>query len=174
MRKPSRPLVLTLAVFLALVGLTMGIAAFVLELKQSDLITLAGFLAISGGTIIGVSIAIGHFGLPPWFHSLRRQLLFISIVVTALVLLNIGFVTRFMFISTHDSTVLLTVMASSLGLSVMITFYVSRPTTGNIQQVINAVRQINAGNLETNLPVLPPNEIGELAKSFNFTICFIH
>lgn len=170
MRKPGRPLVLTLVVFSALVGLTMGIAAFVLELEPSDLTALAGFLAISGGTIVGVSIAIGRFGLPPWFHSLRRQLLFISIVATALVLANIGFVARVMFISTHDSALLATVMAFSLGLSIMVTFYVSRPTTENVRQVINTVRQINAGNLQSNIPVLRPDEIGELAKAFNATL----
>jgi signal transduction histidine kinase len=167
MKLTGNRLLLTFIVFFSLLGMVVGIAAVLLKPPQSDLITLASFLLLFGGIAVGLSIAVGHSGLPSWVHSLRTQLLLISVVVTALVLVNIGFVAYLMFISTHDLTLLTALIVFSLGLSIIIASYLSRPTTRNMQEVIGAVRQIDAGNLQVNIPVVSRDEVGELAMTFN-------
>jgi signal transduction histidine kinase len=167
MRLNVKWLGLTLLIFGALLGLVEGITAVLLKPERSDLLALAGFLLISGGLTLGLSIAVARFGLPKWVRSIRTQLLIISVVVTVLVVVNIGFVSYLMFISTHDLGILIGLIIFSLGLSVMAALYLSQPTTRNLAEVISAVRQINAGTLQANVPVASRDEVGELAAAFN-------
>jgi signal transduction histidine kinase len=167
MRLSVRWLGLTLIIFAVLLGLVVGIAALLLKPDQGDLLALAGFLFIFGGVTLGFSIAVARSGLPSWIRSIRTQLLLISVVVTILVVANIGFVSYLMFISTHDLGILIGLIIFSLGLSVMAALYLSQPTIRNLNEVISAVRQINAGNLQANVPVASRDEVGELAAAFN-------
>jgi signal transduction histidine kinase len=167
MRLSIRWLGLTFIVFGALLGLVEAIAVVLLKPDRSDLLALAGFLFVFGGITLGLSIAVARSGLPSWVRSIRTQLLLISVVVAVLVVVNIGFVSYLMFISTHDLGLLIGLIVFSLGLSVMASLYLSQPTTQNLNKVISAVRQINAGNLEANVPVASRDEVGELAKAFN-------
>jgi signal transduction histidine kinase len=167
MRLSIRWLVLTFIIFGALLGLVEGIAVVLLKPERGDLLALAGFLFIFGGITLGFSIAVARSGLPSWVRSIRTQLLLISVVVSVLVVVNIGFVSYLMFISPHDLGLLIGLIVFSLGLSIMASLYLSQPTTRNLNEVINAVRQINAGNLQENVPVVSRDEVGELAKAFN-------
>jgi hypothetical protein len=100
-------LVLTFIIFGALIGLLESFAAVLLKPDRGDLLALAGFLVICGGITLGVSIAVARSGLPSWIHSIRTQLLLISVVVAVLVVVNIGFISYLMFISTHDLILLI-------------------------------------------------------------------
>jgi two-component system sensor histidine kinase SaeS len=166
MKQNARRLLLTVIVFIALLGLEVGIAAIVLQPKASDLLALAAFLLISGGITLGLSIFIARSGLPSWIHSIRTQLLLVSVLVALLVVINIGFASYLMFISTHDLGLLIGLIVFSLGLSVIASLYLSKPTSRNIYEVISAVREINAGNLQANVPVTSRDEVGELAIAF--------
>jgi two-component system sensor histidine kinase SaeS len=166
-RSDVRRLVLTAIVFVALLGLVIGIAAALLQPQGRDLLALAAFLLVSGGITLGLSMAMARSGLPSWVRSIRTQLLLISVLVAVLVVVNIGFVGYLMFISTHDLGLLIGLIVFSLGLSIIASLYLSRPTTVNIQEVISAVRQINAGSLQASVPVVSQDEVGELAVAFN-------
>jgi two-component system sensor histidine kinase SaeS len=167
MRPSVKWLGLTFIIFGALLGLVEGIAAVLLKPERGDLLALAVFLFIFGGTTLGLSIAVARSGLPSWVRSIRTQLMLISVIVAVLVVVNIGFVSYLMFISTHDLGLLLGLIIFSLGLSVMASLYLSQPTTRNLNEVINAVRHINAGNLQANVPTASRDEVGELATAFN-------
>ena len=167
MRPDIKRLVLTIVVFVALLALVEGIAAALLKPQISDLLVLAGFLTFFGGITLVLSIFAGRSGLPYWIRSIRSQLLLISVVTAVLVLANIGLVGYLMFISPHDLGLLFGLIIFSLGLSVIASFYLSRPTIRNIQKVISAVRQINTGNLQQNVPVTSRDEVGELAIAYN-------
>jgi two-component system sensor histidine kinase SaeS len=167
MRLSVKWLVLTFIIFGALIGLLESFAAVLLKPDRGDLLALAGFLVICGGITLGVSIAVARSGLPSWIHSIRTQLLLISVVVAVLVVVNIGFISYLMFISTHDLILLIGLIVFSLGLSIMASLYLSQPTTRNLNKVISAVRQIHAGNTQANVPVTSRDEVGELAVAFN-------
>jgi signal transduction histidine kinase len=167
MRPDIRRLVLTIIVFVALLSLVEGIAAVLLKPDRGDLMALAGFLFICGVITLGLSIAVARSGLPSWVRSVRTQLLLISVVVAVLVVVNIGFVSYLMFISTHDLGLLFGLIVFSLVLSIMASLYLSQPTIRNLNEVISAVRQVNAGNPQANVPVTSRDEVGELAAAFN-------
>ena len=162
-----RWLVLTLVVFATLLGLVEIIAVILLKPGHGDLLALAGFLFASGGITLILSIVIARSGLPSWIHSIRTQLLLVSVVVAVIVATNIGFVAYLMFLSPHDLGLLIGLIIFSLGLSILASIYLSLPTTRNLNAVINAVRHVNAGKLEVNVPVVSQDEVGELAKTFN-------
>lgn len=169
MRSNTKHLVLTVIMFAVLLSLVIGIAALLLQPKPkgSELLSLAGFLLISGGITLSLCMFVSRSGLPSWVHSIRTQLLLISTVVAVLVVVNIGFVAYLMFISTNDLGLLVGLIVFSLGLSIMAALYLSQPTARNINAVISAVRQINAGNLQANVPLTSGDEVRELAIAFN-------
>ena len=167
MKPRSRTLWLTAVVFAALLGLVEIIASTLARAQNTDLLALAGFLLSFGAIALVLSMAVGRSGLPSWIHSIRTQLVIISVVVAALVVVNIGFVAYLMFISPHDLALLAGLIVFSLGLSVLASFYLSMPTVRNMHQVIDAVRQINAGRLDQKVPVVSGDEVGELATAFN-------
>jgi signal transduction histidine kinase len=162
-----RWLVLTLLVFAALLGLVEVITVILLNPDRGDLLALAGFLLVFGGIALTLSIVIARSGLPSWIRSIRAQLLLVSVVVAIIIVANIGFVAYLMFISSHDLGLLVGLIFFSLGLSILTSIYLSQPTTRNLNKVISAVRQVNAGNLEVNIPVASRDDVGELAMAFN-------
>ena len=111
-----RWLVLTLVVFATLLGLVEIIAVILLKPGHGDLLALAGFLFASGGITLILSIVIARSGLPSWIHSIRTQLLLVSVVVAVIVATNIGFVAYLMFLSPHDLGLLIGLIIFSLGL----------------------------------------------------------
>jgi len=163
----ARWLVITLVAFAAWLGLVVGIVALMTQSDRGDLLALAGFLCLSGIITLGLSIVIARWGLPSWVHSLRTQLLLISVIVAALVVVNIGFAGLLMFISAHDLSLLISLIIFSFGLSVTASLYLARPTATNMNELIHAARQINTGKLQANVPVKSQDEVGELAKAFN-------
>lgn len=167
MKLSIRWLGLTVIIFIALLGLAVGITSIVLKPGRGDLIAFAFFLFIFGGISLGLSIAVSRWGLPSWVRSIRTQFLLISAVATTLVGVNIGFVSYLMFISDHDMDLLYGLIIFSLGLSLIASIYLSKPATRNLNEVISAVREINVGNLRANVPEVSRDEIGELAKAFN-------
>ena len=167
MRLSVKWLALTLVVFAALLGLVEIIAVLLLKPGRDDLFALAGFLFASGGITLTLSIIGARSGLPSWIHSIRTQLLLVSVIVGIIVVINIGFVAYLMFLSPHDLGLLIGLTIFSLGLSILSSLYISQPTIRNLNAVIRAVRNINAGNLEVKVPVESGDEVGELAKAFN-------
>ena len=58
-----------------------------------------------------------------------------------------------MFISTHDLGLLAGLLGFSLGMSVFAAFAFSESTTRSIGEVLDAVRSMNAGSLDTRVQV---------------------
>lgn len=162
-----RRLVYTIVSFILLVGLVTGIASLMLQPGQGDLLALVGFLLLSGLLTIGLSFYFSRAGLPSWVHSIRTQLVIISILVAILVVVNIGFTSYLMFISQHDLGLLIGLIIFSLGLSILAAINLSRPVTMNLKHLIMTVHRINSGNLEEKVDVDSHDEVGELATSFN-------
>jgi signal transduction histidine kinase len=167
MRLVSKHSALTVVVFLVLLGLVIGIAAVMLKPPIGDLLALTGFLFLSGVITVGPTIVMSRSGLPSWIRSIRTQLLLISVIVALLVVVNIGFVSYLMFISSHDLGLLISLIVFSLSLSALASIYLSRPVTRNLNELINTVRQINTGRLQASVPVTSRDEVGELAAAFN-------
>ena len=163
----SRYLAMSTSVLLALVGLVLGITVALLDPTGGDLLALAAFLLISGAVTLGLGLASMRFGLPGWVRTIRGRLVLMSVLSSVLALANVGFVAFLMFLSNHDLALLAGLLAFSLGLTVVVAITSSKPAARNMREVVDAVRSINAGSLETRVPMESRDEIGELAAALN-------
>ena len=145
----------------------MGTTSRYLALSTSALLALAGFLLISGAVTVGLGLAAMWFGLPGWVRTIRGRLMLMSVLSSVLALANVGFVALLMFLSSHDLALLAGLLAFSLGLTIVVTLTSSEPTARSMREVVDSVRSINAGSLETRVPVESRGEVGELAAALN-------
>ena len=152
---------------LSLVGIVLGLTVAILNPPGRDLAALAGFLMISGGATVGLGLAAAQYGLPPWFASTRGRLVLVSMVAAVLALANVGFTALLMFLSTHDLGVLAGLLAFSLGLSIFVAYALSESTGRRMREVLDSVHRINAGSLDTRVPLETRDEVGELAGALN-------
>ena len=167
MVKTGRGLALSFAILLALVGLVLAITVALLAPSGGDIAALTGFLFISGGVSMGAGMSAGRLKMPGWISSIRGRIVLASVFVAVLALVNVGFIAKLMFISTHDLAILVGLLGFSSGLSVFVAFASSASIAKCMQGVVSAVRRINAGNLETRVPVDSQDEVGELATALN-------
>ena len=116
---------------------------------------------------MGAGLSAGRLRMPGWISSIRGRIVLASVFVAVLALVNVGFIAKLMFISTHDLAILVGLLGFSLGLSVFVAFASSASIANCMQGVVSAVRRINAGNLDTRVPVESPDEVGELATALN-------
>ena len=105
--------------------------------------------------------------LPRWFGSLRARLVLMCAVTGTLALVNVGFTAFLMFISTHDLALLAGLLGFSLGMSIFGAFAFSASTTRSIGEILGAVRAMNAGSLDSRVPIRSRDEVGELAGALN-------
>lgn len=153
-----------------LVGLTALVLFFtkvLLDPPRGDLVAMAGFLLISGGASVLVGMAPALWELPRWVRSLRVRLALLCGLTAVLALANVGFTGFLMFLSPHDLALLATLLGFSLGISIFVAFAFSRSTTRSIREVVEAVRRMNSGNLDTRVATPSRDEIGELATALN-------
>ena len=163
----GRYLFLSISALLALVGMVLGITVAMLDPSSDDLLSLASFLLISGAATVGLGLAAMRFGLPGWVRTVRGRLVLMSVLTSVLALANVGFVAWLMFLSTHDLALLAGLLAFSLGLSVVVALTSSGSTARSMRKVVDAIRRIEAGSLETRVPVESSDEVGEMAVALN-------
>ena len=101
----------------AAIGLVLLLTQVTLHPPTGDLTVLAMFLAVSGGTTVVVGLGFRKFRTPLWLRSLRTRLILVSVLTTALALINVGFIAFLMFISTPDLALLAGLLAFSLAVS---------------------------------------------------------
>ena len=167
MERTGTNLAVGMVTLMALVGLVLGLTVALLDPSGGDLAALTGFLLISGGITVGLGLAAAKFGLPGVAYSIRGRLMLVSVLVALLALANVGFVALLMFLSTHDLALLAGLLGFSLGLSIYVAFTSSQLTAKSIGEVVDAVRRINTGSLDTRVPVELKDEVGELAAAVN-------
>ena len=156
-----------LATLLGLTGLLILLMLVLLRPPAGDLTAMAGFLLASGGLTAVAALATARWKLPGWIGSLRAKIVLVAVLTAVLALVNVGFTAFLMFLSPHDLALLGGLLAFALGMSVFVAFSFSRTVSGSINELLDAVRNINAGNLEAKFPVPTSDEVGELASAFN-------
>ena len=153
-----------------LVGLTALVLFFtkvLLDPPKGDLLAMAGFLLISGGASVLVGMAPALWELPRWVRSMRVRLALLCGLTAVLALANVGFTGFLMFLSPHDLALLAALLGFSLGMSMFVAFAFSQSTTRSIREVVEAVRRMNSGSLDTRVATPSRDEIGELATALN-------
>ena len=156
-----------LFVVVASIGLVLLLVQVTLNPPSSDLTTLATFLAMSGGSTMVLTLALRGSRLLVWVRSLRTRMLFVSVITSALALINVGFTAFLMFISGHDLALLAGLLAFSLGVSVFAASAITEPVVRSLTSLCVTVTEISAGDFKIRAPVESQDEVGELASSIN-------
>ena len=152
---------------LILLLLVLALGAWLLRPSTSDFIALGLFLFFSGGLTLVLGWLGAHVRPIPPLRTIRRKLLFLITLVSALGVLNVGFTAHLMFISTHDLALLSLLLVFSFGVSVCLARFVSLPFDTTIGALLEAVGQMRAGRLSTRVTVTSHDELERLGDAFN-------
>lgn len=120
----------------AAIGLVLLLTQVTLHPPTGDLTVLAMFLAVSGGTTVVVGLGFRKFRIPLWLRSLRTRLILVSVLTTALALINVGFIAFLMFISTPDLALLAGLLAFSLAVSAYVASAVTEPAVRSLRGLV--------------------------------------
>jgi signal transduction histidine kinase len=156
-----------LAMLAALTAITVLLAAAFTNAPGDDLLALTLFLPISGGATLGLGILFLAAYRGRLMHGVRGKLLLAVVMSASLVLINVGFTAYLMFISSHDLTLLLLLMAFSLGMSVYFALVVADSFDSTLQTLLQGVRRMGETRLDTRITVHSGDEIQDLSEAFN-------
>ncbi len=115
MSRTSTTLALAMATLLAMTGFVLLLIVALLQPPTGDLVALATFLSLSGGATVLLALAATRLGLPRWVRSLWARMVLVSALTAVLALVNVGFTSVLMFLSTHNLALLAGCWASHWG-----------------------------------------------------------
>ncbi len=151
----------------ALTGLVTALVWVTLNAPLADRALLALFLLFSGGVTLTVGYLVPRYGLGQVVRTVRGKLLFALILAVALALVNVGFTSYLMFISTHDLGLLVALLLFSLGISIFLALSISNTLQSSMQEFLRGVRLMSAGQFTSRITVHSRDEWEELASAFN-------
>jgi signal transduction histidine kinase len=120
-------------------------------------------LVVAAATLVAGVAAGAALRLLP---TLRLQLAGLALISVALPLVAVSISGVVMFDSGHDLTLLVVAAAASFA-AVAGALLVARRTTADIERLRDASRRFASGDLAGRAPPLRPNELADLAASFN-------
>ena len=163
----SRSVALAAATLLGMTTLVVLLTVVLLSPPLKDLAAIASFLLISGGATVVLGLVAPRLPSPPWLGSLRSKFFFVSVVTAILALVNVGFTAVLMFLSGHDLALLAGLLGFSVGMAIFVAFALSEQTSRSIRELLDGVRRMSAGRLDSRVSIHTNDEVGELASAFN-------
>jgi len=165
-----RPLSLPL-LFAGGVALTVAMALLIfywlMRPPMSEIGAMAALLTITAV----VSVAAGHGAYRMgWFNrspSVSWALLGSYALSSILTFINVWVTARLMFASQHDLLLATVLLLFAGGIAMSLGYFISSALTDDIVALNRAAKEIAQGNLHVRVPVTGPNEVGELARTFN-------
>ena len=154
------------ATLLVAIVAVLVIADRLLGAPRSDLESLAWFLTGSGVVSLGVGalvirLASGRVGSV----TLRLALAYGVGVLVAIV--NVLTTSALMFLSAHDLTLLLLLLAFAAVISLAFAYVVAGVLTGELRELARAAGRLAAGDLSVRVAPGGTDEIGQLAVAFD-------
>ncbi len=163
----ARWVVAAVVALAVMIGGVLAVAWAILHPPRADMVEMAWFLAASGSLTLAIGFVGAALGLGKLLRTVRGKLLLLPLLAAALALVNVGFVARLMFISSHDLGLLAALLLFSLGLSVFLALFLSASMNADMAALVRAVRRLGAGDLRARAVVAGHDELRELAESFN-------
>ena len=164
-RQLSGPLVMAATLLVAIVG-ALVVADRLLGSPRRDLELLAWFLTASGviSLIIGALVirwTSGRFG------SVNTRLALAYGVGVLVAIVNVLTTSALMFLSAHDLTLLLLLLAFAAVISLAFAYVVAGVLTGELRELARAAGRLAAGDLSVRVASGGTDEIGQLAAAFD-------
>jgi signal transduction histidine kinase len=142
------------------------VADRILGAPRRDLELLASFLTASGVVSLGIGAlavrwAAGRFG------SVRMRLALAYGIGLLVALINVLTTSALMFLSAHDLTLLLLLLAFAAVISLTFAYAVAAALTSELKGLSHAARRLAGGDLSTRVGAHSVDEIGQLAAAFD-------
>jgi signal transduction histidine kinase len=164
--RPAPPIILGAALAFAIV---IALALIWLGVSRSEFQDLIVYLLISSA----ISGAFGYLAYR-WAESgkrsIRTKILLAYGVGVGIVIVNIFVTARLMFLSSHDLSLLILLLAFGSVLSISIGASIAGRMTRAVRQLAEGARRVSTGDLETRVDVLTNDELADLARSFNLMV----
>ncbi|MBI5031005.1 MAG: HAMP domain-containing protein [Chloroflexi bacterium] len=145
----------------------LALAAFWLQAPPGDLQFLAQTFVLSEVLSIALGWAIYRLGLRLGLASVQLKIVLTFALGLGVTLLNILFVSVPMFISAHDSGLLVILLFFAMLVALGFGHLMSRSITSNLEQLAHAAKKIAAGERNTRAQVHSGDEVEQVANAFN-------
>lgn len=147
--------------------LTLGLVALVMQPPASDLLELAGLLAVTGLVSAGVGYLSHRMGWWRQFPSLGQALALTYLLAAGLTLLNVWLTARLMFINEHDLALATLLLLFASIISVSFGYFISTSLTQSLQNLALGAERLSEGDFSVRVPEEGRDEIAHLARMFN-------
>lgn len=160
---------ITLAgLFLAVVlGVTLFLSATVFGVPGGDIPEVAVLLVGVGGAVGVVALFLMRPAILGRLGGVRGHLVGYGLIGSFLLVGMVLAGARAMFISSHDLSVLLTMLLFASLMAVAFSLYGAVPLARRVEQLRAATERLARGDLEAEVPVEGHDELAGLAEDFN-------
>lgn len=155
-------LVVAVAVALVVIGVAM-------DPPGGDLRNLAGLLSVSALVSLAAYLGLVWYLPRRPLTGARGRVVLVALFSGVLALVNVLITAAFMFLSSHDLTLLAALMLFALLVSSVLAIGVSHSISQPIVRLVQGVDQVRADHVAVRVDVEAPaaDEIGRLAGAFN-------
>ncbi len=157
----------SLLFFIGALAITLAFATTLFGIPEADLGAVASLLLLVGGASGMLALLLMQPAVLGRIGGVRGQLVGIGLICGLLLVGMMLAGAQAMFISSHDLSVLLTMLLFAALLAVGFSLRGAAPLAQRIERVRAGTAQLAGGKLETKLPVNGHDEIADLAKDFN-------
>jgi signal transduction histidine kinase len=157
----------SLLFFIGALTITLAFAATLFGIPEADLPAVALLLLVVGGASGMLALLLMQPAVLGRIGGVRGQLVGVGLICGLLLVGMMLAGAQAMFISSHDLSVLLTMLLFAALLTVGFSLRGAAPLARRIERVRAGTSQLAGGKLETKLPVNGHDEIADLAKDFN-------
>ncbi|MBI5302163.1 MAG: HAMP domain-containing histidine kinase [Chloroflexi bacterium] len=151
---------------LAPVG-ALALAAFWLGASRDDLIFLAQIFLVSETVSLALGWAAYRVGLRLGIASVQLKIALTFALGLGVTLLNILFASMPMFLSAHDSGLLIVLLFFATFVALGFGQLMARSITGSLAQLADSAENIAAGDWTTRARVQSRDEVEQVADAFN-------
>lgn len=147
----------------ALAAVVVGLAIFEIEMQPSgaervELGVIFGLMAVAMATIAGWLPQLARR-----YRSIRSTVTVLSLAAFSIVVAGVVAIGNRMFVSPHDLTLLLVVIAFGVVAAIGFAMSVSRPLTKDLARLSDRASRVASGNLEQSLSLDRRDEVGRLS-----------
>ena len=157
----------SLLFFIGALTITLAFAATLFGIPEADLPAVALLLLVVGGASGMLALLLMQPAVLGRIGGVRGQLVGVGLICGLLLVGMMLAGAQAMFISSHDLSVMLTMLLFAALLTVGFSLRGAAPLARRIERVRAGTSQLAGGKLETKLPVNGHDEIADLAKDFN-------
>ena len=155
----------SLLFFIGALAITLAFAVTLFGIPGTDLRAVASLLLVVGGASGMLALLLIQPAVLGRIGGVRGQLVGIGLICGLLLVGMMLAGAQAMFISSHDLSVLLTMLLFAALLAVGFSLRGAAPLARRIERVRAGTAQLASGKLETKLPVNGHDEIAEIGRA---------